>query len=55
MPLSISADGNVLILKGNEKKVEEEEATEAGLFTILHMFQGYGALIISIHHTVTHP
>lgn len=27
---------------------------EACLFSILHMFQGYSALIISVHHTVTH-
>ena len=30
------------------------EEEEAGLFSILHMFQGYSALIISVHHTVTH-
>jgi len=51
--LSLSPDLKVLFLKG-DKEEEEEEEEEAGLFSILHMFQGYSALIISVHHTVTH-
>ena len=62
MLLSLSPDVNVLFPKGEVEQEEEEEAEEeeeeeeeeAGLFSILHMFQGYSALIISVHHTVTH-
>lgn len=41
-------------MEEEEEEEDEEEEEEAGLFSILHMFQGYSALIISVHHTVTH-
>lgn len=49
MCASLPAD--VLFLEEEEEEEEQEEEA-AGLFSLLHMFGGYSALTISVHHTV---